>query len=74
VAKHISAEVHARNNRTFTARRRRGKHASSTTQAVFRGVRAKWLYENPIPRLAVQFSSVQFSSVAELRVQLWNVN
>jgi hypothetical protein len=35
VAKHIPAEVNARNNRTSIAKQRRGKHSLSTTQAVF---------------------------------------
>jgi hypothetical protein len=35
LAKQIPAEANARNNRTSTARQRRGKHASSTKEAVF---------------------------------------
>jgi hypothetical protein len=35
LAKHIPAEVNARNNRTSVARQRRDKHASSTIHAVF---------------------------------------
>jgi hypothetical protein len=35
LAKHIPAEANARNNRTYIARQRRNKHASSTIQTVF---------------------------------------
>jgi hypothetical protein len=42
LGKHIN-EAYALNNRTSTARQRRGKQASSTIQAVFREVRAKCL-------------------------------
>jgi hypothetical protein len=53
VAKHILAEANAWNNRRSIARQRRGKQALSTIQAVFRGVRAMWIYESRFPKLAV---------------------
>jgi hypothetical protein len=43
LGKHISAAVNARDIKTSIAMRRRGKHASSTIEAVFCVVRAEGL-------------------------------
>jgi hypothetical protein len=43
LGKHILARSNARDNRTYIARQRRGKHASSTIQTVFCVVRAEGL-------------------------------
>jgi hypothetical protein len=44
LAKHISAEANARNNRTFIATQRLSKQACLTIEGlVFHGVRAEWL-------------------------------
>jgi hypothetical protein len=43
LGKHITSRANARDNRSTIARQRRGNHASSTIQAVFCVVPAKWL-------------------------------
>jgi hypothetical protein len=54
VAIHIPSEANARNNRRYIARQRRGKQALSIIETVFfRGVRAKWIYESLVRKLAV---------------------
>jgi hypothetical protein len=67
VAKHVTAEANAWNNRTFIARLRRGKQDLSIIQTVFSVGSVQIGYKR------VEFRTWQFSSV-ELSVQLWSVN
>jgi hypothetical protein len=57
VAKQIPAEANARNNRTSVARKRRGRQALSTIQAVFSVGSVQSSYKR------VEFRSWQFSLV-----------
>jgi hypothetical protein len=43
LGKHIPAQANSLNNRTSIARQRISKHTSLIIEAVFRGIRAKWL-------------------------------